>query len=94
MICAGFPKDMRRRQAHFSGSRAVWRWRTSWNGTCREDAVVCLADKLIKEDRRVSLDVRYQKAFTYDPVKERILRDLRICRKLLEEFEVMTGEQL
>ena len=61
---------------------------------CREDAVVCLADKLIKEDRRVSLDVRYQKAFTYDPVKERILRDLRICRKLLEEFEVMTGEQL
>lgn len=44
--------------------------------------------------RRVSLDVRYQKAFTYDPVKERILRDLRICRKLLEEFEVMTGEQL
>ncbi len=61
---------------------------------CEEGVIVCLADKLVKEERRVSPEVRYQKAFTYDPVKEWILRDLRICRKLLEEFEVMTGEQL
>lgn len=61
---------------------------------CEEGVIVCLADKLIQEDRRVSPKVRYQKAFTFDPVKEWILRDIRICQKLLEEFEVMTGEQL
>lgn len=61
---------------------------------CEEWAVVCLADKLIREDRRVSLEERYQKAFAHAPVKERILRDIRICHRLKEEFEVMTGERL
>lgn len=61
---------------------------------CEEGVIVCLADKLIKEDKRVSLEERYQKAFTYEPVKERILRDIRILQKLKKEFEVITGEQL
>ena len=61
---------------------------------CEEWAIVCLADKLILEDRRVSLTERYRKAFAHNPVKERIRRDVRICQRLKEEFEVMTGEQL
>lgn len=61
---------------------------------CEEWAVVCLADKLIQEDRRVSLEVRYGKALCHHEVKERILRDMRVCRRLKEEFEVMTGERL
>ncbi len=61
---------------------------------CEECTIVCLADKLIQEDRRVTPRERYQKAFTYHPVKERILRDLKICEKLMEEFEVITGEKL
>lgn len=61
---------------------------------CEERTLVCLADKLLKEDRRVTPKERYEKAFAYHPVKEWILRDLRICEKLMEEFEVITGEQL
>ncbi len=61
---------------------------------CEEWAVVCLADKLIREDKRVSLKERYQKAFAHPPVKERILRDIKVCQRLKEEFEVMTGERL
>ena len=61
---------------------------------CEEWAVVCLADKLVREDRRVSLEERYQKAFAHQPVKERILKDIKICQRLIKEFEVMTGERL
>ena len=61
---------------------------------CGESVLVCLADKLILEDRRVPLAVRYQKAFAHSPVKERILRDIRVCERLIKEFEVMTGERL
>ena len=61
---------------------------------CEEWAILCLADKLIREESRVPLEVRYEKAFAYDPVKESILRDIKVCRKLKEEFEVMTGESL
>lgn len=61
---------------------------------CEEWVIVCLADKLVQEDRRVTLEQRYQKAFKMKPVKERILRDVRIFRRLLEEYEVITGEQL
>lgn len=61
---------------------------------CEEGALVCLADKLIQEERRVTLNVRYEKAFAHTPVKEKILKTVRICRKLIEEFEVMTGEKL
>lgn len=61
---------------------------------CEEWVIVCLADKLIQEDRRVSLEVRYEKALCHHEVKERILGDMRICRRLKEEFEVMTGERL
>ena len=61
---------------------------------CEEWAIVCLADKLVREDQRVSLEVRYEKAFAHDPVKERILRDIKVCQRLKKEFEVMTGERL
>lgn len=61
---------------------------------CEEGAIVCLADKLVKEDRRVTLEERYAKAFAHDTVKPGILRHLEICRELIEEFEVMTGEKL
>lgn len=63
-------------------------------GICEEGAIVCLADKLIRETKRVSLEERYQKALSHKEVKERILRDMQICRRLKEEYEVMTGEQL
>ncbi len=61
---------------------------------CQESVIVCLADKLIQETERVSIERRYQKALGQDVVKERILRDIRICRRLAEEFEVITGERL
>lgn len=61
---------------------------------CCEAAIVCAADKLILEDRRVPLEKRYEKALAKTPVKERILRDIRILRRLIGEFEVITGEQL
>lgn len=61
---------------------------------CEEGTIVCLADKLIQKDRRVPLEVRYHKAFCHVPVKERIQRDIRICKRLTEEFEVITGERL
>lgn len=61
---------------------------------CCEAAIVCTADKLILEDQRVPLEKRYEKALSKTPVKERILRDIRILRRLTREFEVITGEQL
>lgn len=61
---------------------------------CEEGAIVCLADKLVREDQRVSLEVRYRKALSHHSVKKRIMRDIEICRRLKEEFEVMTGERL
>lgn len=61
---------------------------------CCEAAVVCAADKLILEDRRVPLEKRYEKALSRTPVKERILRDIRILGRLIKEFEVITGERL
>lgn len=61
---------------------------------CREEVLVCLADKLVLEERRVSPEERYRKALDKRPVKERILKDLAVCRRLAEEYEVMTGEKL
>ena len=49
---------------------------------------------MIMEDRRVSLEERYRKALEKKEVKKRILRDIEICRRLIKEFEVMTGERL
>ncbi|MBS6398002.1 MAG: NTP transferase domain-containing protein [Clostridiales bacterium] len=61
---------------------------------CSEPVIVCLADKLVQEAERVPLELRYQKALEKQPVKERILRDIRICRGLMREYEVITGERL
>lgn len=61
---------------------------------CREDVVVCLADKLVKETERVTLQARYEKALGQKIIKEEKLRDFRICCGLAREFEVITGERL
>ena len=65
---------------------------------CEEGVLVCLADKMILEERRVSLRERYGRALgkclEESSVKERIRRDFGICQRLLNEFEVMTGERL
>lgn len=61
---------------------------------CREDVLVCLADKMIRETCRVSFEERYRKALDQKPVKQRILKDLSVCRRLAREYEVMTGEKL
>lgn len=61
---------------------------------CKEWVIVCLADKLVQEDQRVTLEERYRKALEMKPVKERIVRDIRILKRLLEEYEVITGERL
>lgn len=61
---------------------------------CEESVIVRVADKLIREDKRVPLEVRYEKALRMDHVKERILNDIRILRRLTEEYEVITGERL
>ena len=61
---------------------------------CREDAVIFLADKLVQEDRRVTVEERYRKALEMEPVKERILKNIRLCRRFLAEFEERTGEKL
>lgn len=60
---------------------------------CKEWVIVCLADKLVQEDQRVTLEERYRKALEMETVKERIVRDIRILKKLLEEYEVITGER-
>lgn len=64
------------------------------DSVCREDVIVCLADKLIQETDRVSLEVRYGKALGQRIIKEEKLNDFRICRRLVQEFEVITGEGL
>ena len=64
------------------------------SSVCREDVVVCLADKLIQETERVSFKVRYEKALGQRIIKEEKLRDFRICCELAKEFEVITGERL
>lgn len=61
---------------------------------CREDVIVCLADKLIKETENVSLDVRYKKALDQRIIQEEKLKDFRTCCRLVKEFEVITGERL
>ena len=61
---------------------------------CCEPAIVFLADKLIREDRRVTPEERYRKALEMHPVKERIRRNMRLCRRLIDEFEERTGERL
>ena len=61
---------------------------------CQESAIVFLADKLIREDRRVTLTERYQKALEKDPVKERVRKNIALGRRLIAEYEERTGERL
>lgn len=61
---------------------------------CRESAIVFLADKLVQEDRRVTVAERYQKALGKNPVKERVRKNIALCRRLIAEFEERTGERL
>lgn len=63
-----------------------------------ERVLVCLADKLISEDRPATLDTRYAKAcsrFPADtPVGNRIRTDLLICRRLCDRYQALTGVDL
>lgn len=61
---------------------------------CQEWVIVCLADKLIQETKRVSLEERYQKAFRHPVVKPSIRKSYEICCALAAEFEERTGERL
>lgn len=61
---------------------------------CRESVIVCLADKLICGTERVTPEQRYQEAFAHENMKPQVQRDLQICRRLTEEFEIITGEKL
>lgn len=63
-----------------------------------ERVVVCLADKLIREDRRSTVEARYQPAcdrFPSDtPVGNRIRTDLLICQQLCKKYQKLTGVDL
>ena len=63
-----------------------------------EETIVFLADKLIEEDHRTSLEERYKKAkikYISDiECYERITTDYEKAKKLLYEYEVITHEIL
>lgn len=61
---------------------------------CQEWVIVCLADKLVQETRRVSLRERYQKAFENPVIKPSIKKSYDICCRLAREYEERTGERL
>ena len=63
-----------------------------------ESNIVCLADKLLQDDRRVSFEVRYKKVrdiFPEDtPLGVRIREDERKCRIMGEKYKKITGISL
>ncbi len=61
---------------------------------CEEWVLVCLADKLVQEEQRVTVEERYQKAFGHASIKPWIVKNITICKALIREFEVITGERL
>lgn len=61
---------------------------------CQERVIVCLADKLVQETKRVTLWQRYQKAFRNPVVKPSIKKSYYICCRLVKEYEERTGEKL
>ncbi len=61
---------------------------------CEEWVLVCLADKLVQEEQRVTIEKRYEKALGHASIKPWIVKNITICKKLIKEFEVITGERL
>lgn len=63
-----------------------------------ERTIVCLADKLIREDRRVSPEERYAPALEKHPagtpVGDRIRADRKQAERLCEKFFLLTGKRL
>ena len=63
-----------------------------------EETVVCLADKLVREDCRVSPQDRYAPALEKHPAGtpagERIREDMRRAERLCDSFFLLTGKRL
>jgi molybdenum cofactor cytidylyltransferase len=59
-----------------------------------EKVIVTLADKLVKEDKRVTLEERYSKAFSMPYIKPWILKTIEICSSLLKKYKEITGTDL
>lgn len=63
-----------------------------------EQSIVCLADKLVRETERVTVDRRYEKVLEmFKPdteIGQKILENIALCRVLIDEFEKITGERL
>lgn len=63
-----------------------------------EETVVCLADKLVREDRRVSPEERYAPAMEKHPAGtpagERIREDKGRAERLCDSFFLLTGKRL
>jgi hypothetical protein len=63
-----------------------------------EGTVVCLADKLLREDVRVDLDTRYfqaREAFSPDTeLGARVRRDEEMSRMLVRRYKKLTGFEL
>lgn len=70
------------------------KFETMPDSICKESVLVCLADKLIRETRRVTIQERYEKAFQYGTVKPAIQKSYQICCLLAKEYEERTGERL
>jgi hypothetical protein len=63
-----------------------------------ESSLVFLCDKLVKQARIVSLDVRYAQTLKDYPETTKLGRmfrsDKQVCQKLLDEYEMLTGDGL
>ena len=56
-----------------------------------EESIVFLADKLIREDTRVTIDERYKRALQMQEIKPWIWRNIEACRALLRQYKSITG---
>jgi len=63
-----------------------------------EWSVVCLADKLVRETERVSIDERYAPSCLKFPadtyIGRRIRTSIKICNEMCRRYERITGEKL
>lgn len=61
-----------------------------------EQAIVCFADKLVQNDKVVTLDKRYGKAIEYcksnPKIEEMLVLDLEILKRIKARYEKLTGD--
>jgi CTP:molybdopterin cytidylyltransferase MocA len=66
--------------------------------TFSESLVVFIADKLVRETERVTLEERYRPALkrfsAATDIGQRILRDKALCREAISHYEELTGDRL